>query len=373
MSERVGIRGGGKVVSSRGLMAPAAPLKGRNGKGMKKTKSKIVKPDSESHSMGNVLNKNRKQMRNGKPSKFSKSQPASLRNINGKGGKKKGKFSAPKGGKGRIPRSKAGSKAQKGGKRKNGKKGKKGKNVNDDTQGMDEDNFEEEIDPYQLLKKTNHNALLRMFVHKLIGYPYVTLHLGDFGDQLQSSMINFSRDMILPQLMTLDNVDKMKSVINDRKLIYLLRQSFIRWLLVHKQQLKLLFKRKGDENAKNKMKYNIVVMKNHIIQKLGSTLNTNDHDIKDIISKLDTKTKMKYFHYLKSDIKNPFLAQLMAPIPKNILSNTKCNVPSISGKMPDMEEKKDEPPMDPALPAPDPPDSMLDPEFPVPPPEGINI
>ena len=353
--------GGGGRVKSRGP-GLGVPLKGGGGKEMKKAKSKIIKPDSEQNSMNNVMKRNKKTMRKLKTknsklsSKSSKSnQPSSSK------GKRKGKFNAPKGGSKGIR-----ARLAKGGKGK-GKKGRKGKKKQQDIEQPEEPQEIPEIDPYEVLKQTaqtNHSALIRMFLHKLGDYP-VNDHLGNFGDQLQSSMINFSRDMILPQLMTLDNVDRMKTIINDRKLIYLLRQSFVRWLLIHKQQLKLLFKKKGEADAKNKVKYDIVVTKNHIIQKLGSTLNSNDNDIKDIISKLPLQTKMKYFHYLKSDIKNPFLAQLMTPIPKNILSNTKCNVPSLSGKMPDMEDKKDNldgllP--DAPLPADDPPDAMLEPE-----------
>jgi len=75
--------------------------------------------------------------------------------------------------------------------------------------------------------------LIRLFLHKLSEYPQVTQHLGPFGDQLQSAMINFSRDMIMPTLMESESVEKMRTIVNDRKLIYLLRQSFIRWLLIH--------------------------------------------------------------------------------------------------------------------------------------------
>merc|ERR1712228_332637 len=134
--------------------------------------------------------------------------------------------------------------------------------------------------------------------------------------------------------MSSDNIEKMRTIINDKKLIYLLRQSFIRWLLIHRAQIKLLFKRKGEENAKNKLKYNIVVTRNHVIQKLSSTLNpmNDDSDLKEILSKLSLEAKLKYFHYLKSDIKTPFLAQLMTKIPPNVLSNTECNIPSINNK-----------------------------------------
>eukprot|EP01084_Bolivina_argentea_P129982 229512_1 len=62
-------------------------------------------------------------------------------------------------------------------------------------------------------------------------------------------------------------------------------------------------------------------------------------DLKDILSKLPTKTKLAYVHYLRSDMKNPFLAQLQTPIPNRLLPNTKCNVPSISGKMPEIKKQ----------------------------------
>ena len=80
----------------------------------------------------------------------------------------------------------------------------------------------------------------------------------------------------------------------------------------------------------------MVVTRNHLVQKLSSTLHTDDSDVRSIISKLDVATKLKYFHFLKSDLKNPFLAQLTTPIPSTLLPNTQCVVPSLSGKMPNL-------------------------------------
>lgn len=99
----------------------------------------------------------------------------------------------------------------------------------------------------------------------------------------------------------------------------------------------MLFKRKGEESAKDKIKYKVVVTRNDLVQKLSSTLHVDDHDVRAIISKLDVATKLKYFHFLKSDLKNPFMAQLTTPIPSTLLPNTQCVVPSLSGIMPNVE------------------------------------
>lgn len=98
------------------------------------------------------------------------------------------------------------------------------------------------IDPYEQIKHTvmtNPNAIIRLFIKKLEDDPVAHSSLGPFGEQLQSSMINFSRNLIMPCLMKSGDVDKMRSIINDRKLIYFLRQSFIRWLVVHSKQMKV--------------------------------------------------------------------------------------------------------------------------------------
>merc|ERR1711924_118750 len=174
-------------------------------------------------------------------------------------GVKKRKLSSPKRSKPRSKSSKQShskrSRKSPTKKRKKSHKGKPDTEQNEETKEAEE----EQIDPYEQLKATSHTALIRMFLHKLGDYHAVSKLLGTFGEQLQSSMINFSRDMIVPLLMSPENMQKMETVINDQKLIYLLRQSFIRWLLIHKAQLRFLFKRKGEENEKNKLKYDITV------------------------------------------------------------------------------------------------------------------
>jgi hypothetical protein len=91
------------------------------------------------------------------------------------------------------------------------------------------------VDPYLKLRVTDSKMLIRLLLHKLRNYPQMSDMLGIFGSLLQSSMINFIEDLIIPIGSSEATRTKLRYITKDARLVYLLRQSFIRILYSHQE------------------------------------------------------------------------------------------------------------------------------------------
>lgn len=220
---------------------------------------------------------------------------------------------------------------------------------------------EEKIDPYQKLRGTDSKYLIRLLLQKLKNYPQISGMMGVFGGTLQESMIDFIEDLILPSMCSSQIMQKLKYISKDKRLIYLLRQSFLRWLLSHKGQLSHLFRKKGEEKQKIKYKYyitNALIVKKllnnrtsvkqpmeemkipaHLTEReMNKEIITND--AQNILELLDDETQMKLFHYLQSDISSAFISQLTASIPVKYSLNTELLLPNVSGTKDNMNDQQ---------------------------------